>query len=84
MISFAFDVDAYQKNMSEMKKDLKKEGFINSEKKQEKKDVIMTNETKEENDKLEQNNSAFKNANLEEDVIDKEIYLSFFVFYFTH
>jgi hypothetical protein len=66
MISFAFDVDAYQKNMNEMKKDLKKEGFINDEKKPEKKDIIMNNEAKEENNNLEQNNSVFKNANSEE------------------
>jgi hypothetical protein len=67
MISFAFDVDAYQKNMNEMKKDLKKEGFITDEKKENKKDqdIIMKNNDKEGEDNLLQNNSAFKATSLE-------------------
>ena len=69
--SFAFDVDAYQKNMNEMKKDLKKEGFISDSnvKEKEKKDLNVGGDIKiekEENNNLVQNNSMFKNANLEE------------------
>ena len=69
MISFAFDVDAYQKNMNEMKKDLKKEGFITDEKKQDKKeqDIIMKNNDKEGENNLLQNNSAFKAASIEKE-----------------
>ena len=66
MSSFAFDVDAYQKNMNEMKKDLKKEGFIGDNKKQEKKEMSLENISKEESDNLIQNNSLFKNANVEQ------------------
>ena len=71
MKSFAFDVDAYQKNMNEMKKDLKKEGFISDSnvKEKEKKDLNVGGDIKiekEENNNLVQNNSMFKNANLEE------------------
>ena len=69
MKSFAFDVDAYQKNMNEMKKDLKKEGFISDTNKKEKKDLNEDNNiVKEEKEKnnLNQNNSMFKNVNLEE------------------
>jgi hypothetical protein len=66
MSSFAFDVDAYQKNMNEMKKDLKKEGFIGDNKKQEKKEMSLENISKEESDNLIQNNSLFKNANIEQ------------------
>ena len=71
MKSFAFDVDAYQKNMNEMKKDLKKEGFISESnvKEKEKKDLNVGGDIKiekEENNNLVQNNSMFKNANLEE------------------
>lgn len=69
MISFAFDVDAYQKNMNEMKKNLKKEGFITDEKKQDKKeqDIIMKNNDKEGENNLLQNNSAFKAASIEKE-----------------
>ena len=67
MKSFAFDVDAYQKNMNEMKQDLKKEGFISDTNKKEKNDLNEENNTiKEEKNNLVQNNSMFKNANLEE------------------
>ena len=66
MISFAFDFDNYQKNMKEMSKELKKEGFISENNKQEKKDISLDNIPKEENDNLVQNNSMFKNANAEE------------------
>ena len=67
MKSFAFDVDAYQKNMNEMKKDLKKEGFISDTNKKEKNDLNEENNIiKEEKNNLVQNNSMFKNANLEE------------------
>ena len=67
MKTFAFDVDAYQKNMNEMKKDLRKEGFISDNNKKEKKDLSEDiNITKEKNNNLVQNNSMFKNANLEE------------------
>ena len=65
MNAFAFDVDAYQKNMSEMKKDLKKEGFITDNKKEDKKEMNIDNMTEEKNDNLIQGNSAFKNANEE-------------------
>ena len=67
MKSFAFDVDAYQKNMKEMKQDLKKEGFISDTNKKEKNDLNEENNIiKEEKNNLVQNNSMFKNANLEE------------------
>ena len=67
MKSFAFDVDAYQKNMNEMKQDLKKEGFISDTNKKEKNDLNEENNIiKEEKNNLVQNNSMFKNANLEE------------------
>ena len=67
MKSFAFDVDAYQKNINEMKQDLKKEGFISDTNKKEKNDLNEENNTiKEEKNNLVQNNSMFKNANLEE------------------
>jgi len=67
MKSFAFDVDAYQKNINEMKQDLKKEGFISDINKKEKNDLNEENNTiKEEKNNLVQNNSMFKNANLEE------------------
>ena len=67
MKAFAFDVDAYQKNMNEMKQDLKKEGFISDTNKKEKNDLNEENNTiKEEKNNLVQNNSMFKNANLEE------------------
>ena len=65
MNAFAFDVDAYQKNMSEMKKDLKKEGFITDNKKEDKKEMNIDNMAEEKNDNLIQGNSAFKNANEE-------------------
>ena len=69
MNAFAFDVDAYQKNMSEMKKDLKKEGFITDtnkkEDKEDKKEMNIDNMAEEKNDNLIQGNSAFKNANEE-------------------
>ena len=66
MNAFAFDVDAYQKNMSEMKKDLKKEGFItDTNKKEDKKEMNIDNMAEEKNDNLIQGNSAFKNANEE-------------------
>ena len=73
MMPFSFDVDAYQKHMNEMKKDLKNEGFINDEKKKEKKETISDNKMKEENDNVLQNNSAFKNVN-EEKEKDKKIF----------
>ena len=67
MKSFAFDVDAYQKNLNEMKQDLKKEGFISDTNKKEKNDLNEENNIiKEEKNNLVQNNSMFKNANLEE------------------
>ena len=67
MKSFAFDVDAYQKNINEMKQDLKKEGFISDTNKKEKNDLNEENNIiKEEKNNLVQNNSMFKNANLEE------------------
>ena len=67
MKSFAFDVDAYQKNINEMKQDLKKEGFISDTNKKEKNDLNEENNIiKEEKINLVQNNSMFKNANLEE------------------
>ena len=50
MNAFAFDVDAYQKNMSEMKKDLKKEGFITDNKKEDKKEMNIDNMAEEKND----------------------------------
>ena len=69
MNAFAFDVDAYQKNMSEMKKDLKKEGFITDtnkkEDKEDKQEMNIDNMAEEKNDNLIQGNSAFKNANEE-------------------
>ena len=68
MNAFAFDVDAYQKNMNEMKKDLKKEGFItdNTNKNEDKKNMSVDNISEEKNDNLLQSNSAFKKANVEE------------------
>ena len=53
-----------QKNL--IQKDLKKEGFIGDNKKQEKKEMSLENISKEESDNLIQNNSLFKNANVEQ------------------
>ena len=74
MLSVALDVDAFQKNINEMKNDLKKEGLIKEEKKEEKKDINEDSKINEENDNLMQNNSAFKNANLEEKESNKNLF----------
>ena len=74
MFSVALDVDAFQKNINEMKNDLKKEGLIKEEKKEEKKDINEDSKINEENDNLMQNNSAFKNANLEEKESNKNLF----------
>ena len=65
--AFSFDIDAYQNKLSGIREDLKKEGLINENKKEEKKEDIDLEKNKEENGDNIQNNSIFKNAiNFEE------------------
>ena len=65
--AFSFDIDAYQNKLSGIRDDLKKEGLINENKKEEKNEDIEIDKIKEENENNIQNNSIFKNAmNIEE------------------
>ena len=65
--AFSFDIDAYQNKLNGIREDLKKEGLINENKKEEKKEDIDLEKNKEENGDNIQNNSIFKNAiNFEE------------------
>ena len=66
--AFTFDIDAYQNKLNGIREDLKKEGFINENKKEENKEQINEDKDKYENNKnIVQNNSIFKNAmNVEE------------------
>ena len=73
--AFSFDIDAYQNKLSGIREDLKKEGLINENKKEEKKEIVEEekNKSKDENHDTVQNSSIFKNAiNLEEKEKKKE------------
>ena len=65
--AFTFDLDAYQNKLSGIREDLKKEGLINDNKKEEKNEKTNEDKKKEENNDTVQNSSIFKNAiNVEE------------------
>ena len=73
--AFSFDIDAYQNKLSGIREDLKKEGLINENKKEEKKEIVEEekNKSKDENHDTVQNSSIFKNAiKLEEKEKKKE------------
>ena len=65
--AFSFDLDTYQNKLNGMKEDLKKEGLLNDNKKEEKKEINEDKNNNEVNNEVVQNSSIFKNAiNIEE------------------